>query len=54
MWINAYECFSMFVLYIFSGKPLVSFVLVGNPISFEINMLKPKWDIYFTGNSQNV
>ena len=30
--------YSMFLLYCFfsSGKPLVSFVLVGNPIYFEI------------------
>ena len=45
---NAYECFSMFLLYCLffsSRKPLVSFVLVGNPFSFEINMFKPTADI---------
>ena len=32
---EAYECFSMFlVIIVFSGKPLVSFVIVGNPNLF--------------------
>ena len=38
--LNVNECVWMFLVsfcyILFSGKPLVSFVLVGDPISFEI------------------
>ena len=36
----------MYLNIIYSGKPLVSFVHVGNPISFEINMFKPNINDY--------